>query len=155
MRKLKSKVEICKLLSMTPVFLPRHREARKLPPNPRWSPSQGPSSRLSNSVDSPRPSPCASGSLVCLSASLSRTTPRRLHYQASDRTVAGLVPFGTRWWPHHKHSWCDLARLQAPPMYNNGACKHRVVRGMQTSLNTRPKPISTSQTTYANHLMKH
>ena len=25
----------------TPVFLPRYREARKLPPSPRWSPSQG------------------------------------------------------------------------------------------------------------------
>ena len=31
MRKLKSKVEICKLLSTTPVFLPRYREARNLP----------------------------------------------------------------------------------------------------------------------------
>ena len=41
MRKLKSKVEICKLPTMTPVFLPRYREARKLPPSPRWSPSQG------------------------------------------------------------------------------------------------------------------
>jgi hypothetical protein len=20
-----------------------------------------------------------------------------------------------RRWPHHKHDWCDLARLQAPP----------------------------------------
>ena len=41
MRKLKSKVEIYKLPSMTLVFLPRYREARKLPPSPRWSPSQG------------------------------------------------------------------------------------------------------------------
>ena len=41
MRKLKSKVEICKLPSMTPVFLPRYREAHKLPPSPRWNPSQG------------------------------------------------------------------------------------------------------------------
>ena len=31
MRKLKSKVEICKVPSMTLVFLPRYREARKLP----------------------------------------------------------------------------------------------------------------------------
>ena len=30
MQKLKSKVEICKLQSMTPVFLPRYREAHKL-----------------------------------------------------------------------------------------------------------------------------
>ena len=41
MWKLKSKVEICKLMSTTLVFLPRYREARKLPPSPRWSPSQG------------------------------------------------------------------------------------------------------------------
>ena len=41
MRKLKSKVQKWKLLSTTPVFLPRYREARKLPPSPRWSPSQG------------------------------------------------------------------------------------------------------------------
>ena len=40
MQKLKSKVEICKLPSMTPVFLSKYREACKLPPSPRWSPSQ-------------------------------------------------------------------------------------------------------------------
>ena len=47
-------------------------------------------------------------------------------------------------------------------MYNNGERKHRVVRGMQTSLATRPKPrtsayergltnLSTLQITYANN----
>ena len=41
MRKLKSKVEICKLPSTTLVFLSRYREAHKLSPSPRWSPSQG------------------------------------------------------------------------------------------------------------------
>ena len=41
MRKLKSKVEICKLPSMTPVFLPRYREARKLSPSPHWTPHKG------------------------------------------------------------------------------------------------------------------
>ena len=41
MRKLKSKVEICKLPSMTLVFLPRYQETHKVPPSPRWSPSQG------------------------------------------------------------------------------------------------------------------
>ena len=41
MWKLKSKVEICKLPSMTLVFLLRYREACKLPPSPCWSPSQG------------------------------------------------------------------------------------------------------------------
>jgi hypothetical protein len=41
MRKIKSKVEIYKLPSTTPVFLLRYREVLKLPPSPRWSPSQG------------------------------------------------------------------------------------------------------------------
>ena len=41
MQKLKGKVEICKLPSMTPIFLPRYREARKLSSSTRWSPSQG------------------------------------------------------------------------------------------------------------------
>ena len=140
MRKLKSKVEICKLPSMTPLFLPRYREVREFPPSPRWSPSQGLSSWSGNSVDSPEPSPCVSGSPVCLLAVLSRTASHRLHCQASRQTAAGLVPFGTRWRPHHKRGWCDLTRLQAPPMYNNGARKHQVVKGMQTSLNTRTKP---------------
>ena len=41
MQKLKSKIEICKLPSMTPVFLPRYQEVCKIPPSPHWSPSQG------------------------------------------------------------------------------------------------------------------
>ena len=121
------------------IFIEVSRSAQASP-SPRWSPSQGPSSWSGNSVDSPGPSPCASASPVCLSASVFQTAPCRLHYQASGRNVMGLVPSGTRWRPHYKCGWCDLARIQAPPMYNNGACKHRVVRGMQTSLNTRPKP---------------
>jgi hypothetical protein len=136
----------------------------KLPPSPRWSPSQGPSSWSGNSMDSPGPSPRASGSLVCLLANLSWTAPHRLHYQASGRTATGLVPFSTRWQPHHKLGWCGLTRLQAPPMYKHGARKHLWMRGMQTSLATRPKPrasadehgltnLSTSQSTYADHLV--
>ena len=146
MRKLKSTVEICKLPSTTPVFLPRYREARKLPPSPRWSLSQG----------IPRKGQAPGWVTLWIAPglphvqvglwlshswqSLSRTAPRRLHYQASGQNAMGLIPSGTRWWPRHKHGWCDLARLQAPSMYNNGAHKDRVVRGMQTSLNTRPKP---------------
>ena len=141
MRKLKSKVEICRLSSTTLVL---YREACKLLPSPCWSPSQGiprkgqapgwvtpwiafglPTRKWVSDVPSGKP---------LLDA------PRHLHYQASSRNVAGLVSFGTRWRPHHKRGWCDLIRLQASPMYNNGARKHGVVRGMQTSLNTRPKP---------------
>ena len=144
MRKLKSKVEICKLPSTTPVFLLRYREARKLPPSPRWSPSQG----IPRKGQAPgRVTPWIASGLPHTQVGL-----RRAFRQASPRCSLpssltsfrpkrrGLVPSGTRWRPHHKHGWCDLTRLQDPPMYNNGAHKHRVVRGMQTTLNTRPKP---------------
>ena len=96
------------------------------------NPSQGTSSRSSNSMDSSGPSPRASGSPVKpLAAKHLPDAPRRLHYQTSDQNTAGLIPFGIRWRPHHKRGWCHLARLQAPSMYNNGARKHRVIRGMQ------------------------
>ena len=105
------------------------------------NPSQGPSSRRVTPWIAPGLPHTQAGLRLSHSwQSLSRTAPRRLHYQAFGRTTAGLVPFGTRWWPHHKRGWCDLTRLQAPPMYNNGARKHRAIRVMQTSLNTRPKP---------------
>ena len=91
-------------------------------------------STIGNSMDSLGPSSHASGSPVCFPSSLSQTALCRLHYQTSSQTTAGLVPFGTRWRPHHKRGWCDLVRLQAPPMYNSCARKHGVARGMQTSL---------------------
>ena len=97
MRKPKSKVEICKLLSTTPVFLSRYREARKLPPIPRWSLSQGiprkghaPGS--GNSVDSLGPSPRASGSLTCLSASLSWMLPAVFTIKLPAETPWALFP---------------------------------------------------------------
>jgi hypothetical protein len=52
---------------MTPVFLPRYPEPRKVPTNPRWcpyakgSPREGQAPRSSNFVESRGPSPCASG----------------------------------------------------------------------------------------------
>ena len=92
MRKLKSKVEICKLPSMTPVFLPRYREARKLPPCPRWSPSQGPSSWSGNSMDSLGPSPRTSGSPTCLSTSLSRMLPTVFTIKLPAETSWALFP---------------------------------------------------------------
>ena len=92
MRKLKSKVEICKFTSTTPVFLPRYREAHKLSPSPRWSPSQEPSSRSGNSVDSLGPSPRASRFPTCLSASLSRMLPAVFTIKLLAKTPMGLVP---------------------------------------------------------------
>ena len=115
-------------------------------PSPRWSPSQGiPRKGQASGWVTPWIAPGLRHVQVGLRLShswqsLSRTAPRCLHYQASGQNAMRLVPSGTRWRPHHKRGWCDLVRLQAPPMYNNGARKHRVVRGMQTSLNTRLKP---------------
>ena len=92
MQKLKSKVEICKLPSTTLEFLPRYRETRKLPPSPRWSPSQGPSSQSGNSVDSLGPSPRTSGSPMCLSASLSRMLPAVFTIKLPAETPRVLFP---------------------------------------------------------------
>ena len=123
-------VEICKLPSMTPVFLLKYREAHKLPSSPRWSPSQGiprkgqASGRVTPWIASSLPhaqvglrrafrqaSPGCSPP-----SSLSSFRPKRRGPCSLRYTVAA----------HHKRGWCDLARLQAPPMYNNGVRKHRV-----------------------------
>ena len=97
MRKLKSKVEICKLPSTTPVFLPMYREARKLLPSPRWrplarNPSQGSSARSSNSVDSLGPSPRTSGSPTCLLASLFWMLPAVFTIKLPAKTPRALFP---------------------------------------------------------------
>jgi hypothetical protein len=67
---------------MTPVFLPRYREPRKVPTNPHWcpyakgSPHEGQAPRSSNSVESRGPSPHASG--APLPAPLRRFPPSPL-----------------------------------------------------------------------------
>jgi hypothetical protein len=67
---------------MTPVFLPRYPEPRKVPTNPRWcpyakgSPREGQAPRSSNSVESRGPSPRASG--APLPAPLGRSPPSPL-----------------------------------------------------------------------------
>ena len=82
MRKLKEQGRECKLSWMTPVFLPRYPEPRKVPTNPRWcpyakgSPREGQAPRSSNSVESHGPSPRASG--APLPAPLGRSPPSPL-----------------------------------------------------------------------------
>jgi hypothetical protein len=67
---------------MTPVFLPRYPEPRTVPTNPHWcpyakgSPHEGQAPRSSNSVESRRPSPRASG--APLPAPLGRSPPSPL-----------------------------------------------------------------------------
>jgi hypothetical protein len=82
MRKLKKQGRECKLPWMTPVFLPRYPEPRKVPTNPRWcpyakgSPHEGQAPQSSNSVESRGPSPRASG--APLLAPLGRSPPSPL-----------------------------------------------------------------------------
>ena len=56
------------------------------------NPSQGPSSWSGNSVDSLGPSPRASGSPTCLSASLSRTLPAVFTIKLPAETPHALFP---------------------------------------------------------------
>jgi hypothetical protein len=104
---------------MTPVFLSRYTKPRKVPTNPRWcpytkgSPCEGQAPRSSNSVESRRPSPHASG--APLPAPLGRSPPsplsslwpkrcgpRSLQYTVVDvtqtrlsRSRKTLAPLGT------------------------------------------------------------
>ena len=61
-------------------------------PSPRWSPSQGPSCRSGNFVDSLGPSPCASGSLTCLLASLSWMRPAVFTIKLPTEMPRALFP---------------------------------------------------------------
>ena len=122
----------------------RSAEARKLPASPRWSPSQGPSSRSGNSVDSLGPSPRASGSQTCLPVSLSRMLPAVFTIKLPAETPQTLFPL-----VHdggHTTTTVGVISQDYKPLRctTNGVHKHRVVRGMQTSLNTRPKPRSSA-----------
>jgi hypothetical protein len=104
---------------MTPVFLPRYPEPRKVPTNPRWcpyakgSPREGQAPWSSNSVESCGPSPRASGAPLpaplgrSLSSPLSsfwlkRRGPRSLWYTVAtvtqtrlSRSRKTLAPLGT------------------------------------------------------------
>jgi hypothetical protein len=112
---------------MTPVFLPRYLEPRKVPTNPRWcpyakgSPREGQAPRSSNSVESRGPSPRASG--APLLAPLGRSPPSPLSSFRSKRrgprslwyTVAAVTQRGchglARLLPHS----VQLQRLTQEP----------------------------------------
>jgi hypothetical protein len=121
---------------MTPVFLPRYPEPRKVPTNPRWcpyakgSPREGQAPRSSNSVESSGPSPCASG--APLSAPLGRSPPsplssfrpkrrgpRSLRYTVAavtqtwlSRSRKTLAPLGTITTAHARaEGLCGLSKL--------------------------------------------
>jgi hypothetical protein len=153
---------------MTLVFLPRYREALKLPPSPRWSLSQV-IPRKGQAPGRVTPwialgHPHAQVDLRCAFRYPPGPlpSPRCLHYQAFGRTTVGLVPFRytmaatLQTWLVWSRKTTSLAE------YKHSACKHLGFRGMQTSLATKPKPrasayehgltnLSTLQSTYANH----
>jgi hypothetical protein len=88
---------------MTPVFLLRYPEPRKVPTNPRWcpyakgSPREGQAPWSSNSVESREPSPCASGALLPAplgrspSSPLSSFRPKRRGPRSLRYTVAAVT----------------------------------------------------------------
>jgi hypothetical protein len=121
---------------MTPIFLPRYPEPRKVSNNPRWcpyakgSPCEGQAPRLSKSVESRRPSPHARG--APLSAPLGRSPPsplssfwpkrcgpRSLWYTVAtvtqtrlSRSRKTLTPLGTITTTHARaEGLCDFSKL--------------------------------------------
>jgi hypothetical protein len=121
---------------MTPVFLPRYPEPRKIPTNPRWcpyakgSPCEGQAPRSSNSVESRGPSSRASG--APLPAPLGRSPlsplssfrpkrrgPRSLRYTVVavtqtrlSRSRKTLVPLGTITTTHARaEGLCGFTKL--------------------------------------------
>jgi hypothetical protein len=103
---------------MTPVFLPRYPEPRKVLTNPRWcpyakeSPHEGQAPWSSNSVESHGPSPRTSG--APLSAPLGRSPP------------SPLLSFRL------KTSWASF-----PPVHDGGCDTNAVVMVSQDFRSTR------------------
>ena len=121
---------------MTPVFLPRYPEPRKVPTNPRWcpyakgSPREGQAPRSSNSVESHGPSPRASGAPLLAPLGRSppsplssfrpkRRGPRSLRYTVAavtqtrlSRSRKTLAPLGTNTTTHARaEGLCGLSKL--------------------------------------------
>jgi hypothetical protein len=121
---------------MTPIFLTRYPEPRKVPTNPRrcpyakGSPHKGQAPWSSNSVESRGPSPCASG--APLPAPLRRSPssplssfrpkcrgPRSLRYKVAtvtqirlSRSRKTLAPLGIITTAHARaEGLCDLSKL--------------------------------------------
>jgi hypothetical protein len=117
---------------MTPVFLPRYPELRKVPTDPRWcpyakgSPCEGQAPRSSNSVESRGPSPCASGAL--LPAPLGRSPPSPLSSFRLKMPRASFPPVhgGGR----DTNAVVTVSQDSRPTRYNNGSRKSRGVGGL-------------------------
>jgi hypothetical protein len=117
---------------MTPVFLPRYPEPRKVSTNPRWypyakgSPREGQAYRSSNSVESHVPSPRASG--ASLPAPLGRSPPSPLSSFWLKTLRASFPPVhgGSR----DTNTVVTVSQDSRPTRYNNGSHKSRGVGGL-------------------------
>jgi hypothetical protein len=107
-----------------------------LPTSPRWSPCKGQAPDWVTPWIAPMFTPHVSGSPRWSLTNNSRSSslssfrpshrgPCSLWYMVAATSQMRLV-------------WSD--KTTSPLVYNNGVRKYRVVRGMQTSLNIRPKP---------------
>jgi hypothetical protein len=118
---------------MTPVFLPRYSEPRKVPTNPRWcpyakgSPREGQAPRSSNSVESRGPSLRPSG--APLSAPLGRSPPSPLSSFRLKMSRASFPPVhgGDR----DTNTVVMVSQDSCPTRYNyNGSRKSQGVGGL-------------------------
>jgi hypothetical protein len=118
---------------MTPIFLPRYSEPRKVLTNPRWcpyakgSPHDGKAPRSSNSVESRRPSPRASG--APLPAPLERSPPSPL---SSFRLKMSRASFpSVHGGGRDTNAVVTVSQYSRPTRYNyNGSRKSRGIGGL-------------------------
>jgi hypothetical protein len=118
---------------MMPVFLPRYPEPRKVSNNPRWCPHangstrEGQAPRSSNSVESCRPSPRASG--APLPAPLGRSPSSPLSSFRLKTSWASLPPVHSG--GRDTDVVVTVSQDSCPTRYNyNGSRKSRGVGGL-------------------------
>jgi hypothetical protein len=118
---------------MTPIFLPRYPEPRKVPTNPRWcpyakgSPREGQAPRSSNSVESCGPSPRASGAPLLAPLGCSPPSLLSSFWLKTPRASFPLVHGGSR----DTNTVVTVSQDSRPTRYNYyGSRKNRGVGGL-------------------------
>jgi hypothetical protein len=117
---------------MTPVFLLRYPEQRKVSTNPRWcpyakgSPREGQAPRSSNSVESCGPSPRASGALLPAPLGCSPPSPLSIFRLKTPRASFPPVHCGGR----DTNAVITVSQDSHPTWHNNGSCKSLRVGGL-------------------------
>jgi hypothetical protein len=114
---------------MTPVFLPRYPEPRKVPTNPRWCPyakgslREGQAPRSSNSVESHMPSPRTSGAPLPALHGCSPPSPLSSFRLKTPRASFPPVHGGGR----DTNAVVTVLQDSRPTWYNNGSRKSQRV----------------------------